>query len=98
MAMVMYKDIADEPGDRAFGKKTPVVRYGAPAVQKAVVALTIMGGATAVVDAGLGLRFVALCLGLCVSLWVLRSGVHGVAIEGHRLATTVAVLLLVSGL
>lgn len=95
MASLLYKDAKDEVGDRALGKRTPLVRRGAAWVDGVATLLGIGGIALGVAASGTGWWTVAAAAALALQLRIAVTGDHTRRPVVHqRLAALVALVLL----
>lgn len=89
VATLLYKDVKDEVGDRAFGKRTPLVRWGAARMDLVAICLgaaTVAGGLAV---AGWGWWTVAQVGGLVGQLAMAATrNRRGPLLWAHRLAAT----------
>jgi 4-hydroxybenzoate polyprenyltransferase len=98
MATILYKDFRDEHGDRSVGKRTPVVRYGRPAVH--CLAVVLHGIAVAFVALGRGFDWwvVPAVVAFGCYVWLaVRQQSSGHASTAHRILLPAFIILALSG-
>lgn len=84
-AALVHKDFKDEEGDRRYGKRTPLVRYGVAGVRRASRWFFVAGAALLVVDATSPLP-VATLLALAALALLGRPARTDVPLPGHHLS------------
>lgn len=99
-AVLAHKDVRDEAGDRAAGKRTPVVRYGVRTTAWLAVVLAITGTAILVATTGKGLWLVPAAVVVATLVELARHGMRlkvWLAARLALLATALALALAFAG-
>ncbi len=94
----LNKDYTDAPGDEAFGKRTPVVRYGPAAVAKAVVGVLVAVGVVAVATVDAGLWIGAFAVSVVVAVVIGRDCPATKTVGAFRVLATITALAVVGGI
>lgn len=93
IAYVLYKDFKDEAGDRAHGKRTPLVMYGARAVRALSLACGLAAAAMVLMLAPTWWGGCVLCLGAaCLARQCYRQQPSILLLHTFALSVLVAVL------
>jgi 4-hydroxybenzoate polyprenyltransferase len=96
-ATLLYKDVKDESGDRLFGKRTPLVRWGAARMDVVAGALGAVALLTGLVFRGPGWWTLAQLGGLATQFMMATTGFRGGRLlTAHRLIAVVGLAGLVS--
>lgn len=85
-ATLLYKDVKDEAGDRALGKRTPLVRWGARTMDLVAACLGAAALLGAAIWVGVGWWMGASIAGLLAQLVMMRTGNRaGRLLWAHRI-------------